>query len=142
MAHGAGALGRPLEEYRDYLRLLARLQLDPRLQSKIDPSDIVQETLLKAHQAAFPWRGEGERAAWPRPLLANCLTDAVRTFSAGARRVELEQSLEQALEDSAVRLEQCLAAGQATPVDQAIRAEHLLHLAEALAQLPPDQQRA
>jgi RNA polymerase sigma-70 factor (ECF subfamily) len=142
MAHGAGAPGRPLEEYRDYLRLLARLQLDPRLQSKIDPSDIVQETLLKAHQAAFQWRGEAERVAWLRKILANCLTDAVRAFGAAARNVELERSLEQALEDSSVRLEQWLAAGQATPAEHAIREEHLLHLAAALAQLPPDQQRA
>jgi RNA polymerase sigma-70 factor (ECF subfamily) len=142
MADGAGALGRPLEEYRDYLRLLARLQLDPRLQSKLDPSDIVQETLLKAHQAPFQWQGEAERVAWLRKILANCLTDAVRTFSAGARRVDLEHSLEQALEDSSLRLEQWLADGQASPVDHAIREEHLLHLAAALAQLPPDQQRA
>jgi RNA polymerase sigma-70 factor, ECF subfamily len=144
MAHAAGASGLPLEEYRDYLRLLARLQLDPRLQSKIDPSDIAQETLLKAHQAQgqFQWRSEAERTAWLRKILANCLADAVRTFSAGARNVDLEHSLEQALEDSSGRLETWFAAGQATPVEDAIRQEQLLHLAQALAQLPPDQQKA
>src|SRR5438445_10027632 len=137
MAHEAGGPVRPLEEYREYLRLLARLQLDPRLQSKIDPSDIVQETLLKAHQAQgqFQWRSEAELVAWLRKILANCLTDAVRTFSAGARNVDLEHSLEQALEDSSGQLEQWLAGGQATPVDNAIRQEQLLRLADGLAPL-------
>src|SRR6516165_5545806 len=64
---------KPLEAFRDYLRLLARLQIDPRLQGKVYPSDIVQETLLKAHQASpeFQWRSEGEQAAWLRKILAN-----------------------------------------------------------------------
>jgi hypothetical protein len=36
MASEAQAHGQDLERFRDYLGLLARLQLDPRLQGKVD----------------------------------------------------------------------------------------------------------
>jgi RNA polymerase sigma-70 factor (ECF subfamily) len=130
-----------VEDYREYLHLLARLQLDPRLRGKVDPSDVVQQTLVKAHQNLQQFRGQtaGEQAGWLRRILANTLIDAARKFQ---RELALEHDLAQGVEQSSARLEAWLAAEQSSPSEVAARQEQLLRLARALAQLPDDQRIA
>jgi RNA polymerase sigma-70 factor (ECF subfamily) len=142
MADEGDRRGPPLERYRNYLLLLARIQLDRGLQGMLDPSDLVQQTLLKAHQNRGQFRGhtEAELAAWLRAILARHLTDVARKF--GARLGGRERSLEAALEQSSARLEGWLAAGGSSASGRAERQEQLLRMAEGLAGLPDDQRVA
>jgi RNA polymerase sigma-70 factor (ECF subfamily) len=133
---------RPPECYRDYLQLLARLQFDPRLRGKLDPSDIVQQTMLQAHRKRDQFRGrtEAERAAWLRAILAHALADAARKYGQGV--LGRERSLEMSLEESSRRLERWLEDSGSSPGRGLDRHEQLLRLAEALARLPADQRQA
>ncbi len=144
MTRGGEDNGPDLEVFRDRLRLLARAELDARLQGKIDPSDVVQQTLLEAYQAREQFRGKSkaELAAWLRSILAHNLADVVRRYGAAARDAALERSLEASLAESASRLDVWLADEQSSPVQQVLRQEQLGQLYEALMQLPQDQRIA
>lgn len=133
-----------LARFREYLCLLVRLQVDPRLQGKLDASGVVQQTLLEAHQAWDQLRGreEAEQAAWLRRALANNLADEMDKLRAAKRQALLERSLEEALDQSSGRIQAWLAAEQSSPSERAARREQIVRLAAALAQLPENQRRA
>jgi RNA polymerase sigma-70 factor (ECF subfamily) len=142
MACDGDASDPTLEAFRNYLELLARVRMDPRLRGKLDPADLVQQTLLRAVAAQERFRGDdARRAAWLRTILARVMIDAVRKLGrpGGGER---ERSLEAALEHSSARLEAFLAADLTSPSGRAERNERLLRLADALARLPEDQRRA
>jgi RNA polymerase sigma-70 factor (ECF subfamily) len=120
MSDDVAGNARPLEGYREYLRLLARMNHDPRLRGRVDPSDVVQQTLLKAHAKRDQFGGttDAERAAWLRAILAHQLADALRKF--GRQQGDRERSLEVALERSSARLDAGLASERSSPSQKAM----------------------
>ncbi len=133
-----------LEEYRDYLRILTRVQLGSQWRGGLDPSDLVQQTLLEAYRRRDQFRGQGGPAqgAWLRAILARNVADAIRAQGRQKRDVNRQRSLEAELEASSARLGAWLAAEQSTPSEQAVRHEQAVVLANALAQLPRLQREA
>ncbi len=133
-----------LERFRSYLHLLAEVRLDRRLRNKLDPSDVVQQTLFQAHQAWGQFRGttDGELIAWLRQILERSLLHCVRDYQRSRRDVSREQSLDAALCESSAPPEAWLAAEQSSPSQRAARIEETLRLAEAVQALPDGQREA
>jgi RNA polymerase sigma-70 factor (ECF subfamily) len=134
----------PLDGYRDFLLLLARTGLNPRLRGRLDPSDVVQQTLLEAHRDIGQFRGRStaERASWLRQMLARNLANAVRDHTRDRRDVNRERSLQASLDESSARPESFLAADQSSPSERLDRDEQSRRLAKALAALPDGQREA
>src|SRR5262249_7948754 len=102
------ALGRLLELYRNYLSLLARVEIGRRLQSKVDPGDLVQDTFLEAQRdfAQFQGTTEKELAGWLRQILISNLLNLVRHYLGTQQRdVRLERALAADVDSSSQMLE-------------------------------------
>jgi RNA polymerase sigma-70 factor (ECF subfamily) len=137
----AGALDRLLGAFRNYLKLLAQTSLRAALRSKADPSDIAQETMLRAAQHFEQFRGatEAELAGWLRQILARYMANLARHYQVvGARRVDRERSLENLLAASSAALGQLVAGSEGSPSRAAQRHEMSVILADALADLSED----
>ncbi len=128
-----------LARHEPALLLWATYQLPSWVRGKLDPADVVQQTLMEAVQAAdkLAGRPDHEVLAYLRRVLSNNLIDAARKF-ARAR----EDLAPEALAESSVRLADWLAADHTSPSERADRNERFDQLATALAGLPDAQRLA
>jgi RNA polymerase sigma-70 factor (ECF subfamily) len=136
------SIGVLLQQYRNYLLVLATTQIENRLQPRVSPSDVVQETMLRAHQhfAQFRGKSEAELLGWLRQILVNNLAKFVEQHVLAARRdVRREVSIERlgaALEQSTIQLAALLPAAGKSPSMAVQQREEAVVLADRLAQLP------
>src|SRR5206468_3628870 len=87
------SLGELLEVYRSYLQVLARAQLNGRLRSRLNPSDLVQETFLRASRRFGDFQGASEQEwlGWLRTILRRCLLRAVQKQVQARKRSVLRE---------------------------------------------------
>lgn len=132
-----------LTRYRSALLLLARAQVARHQCGEIEPSDLVQQTLLEAHRDRRQCTGltDDEHFAWLRKVLRHTLLDALDRARAGKRAVS-RKALEADLTQSFVGLDELLVASDTSPTERAVRNEQLARLSDALEQLPRQQQEA
>jgi RNA polymerase sigma-70 factor (ECF subfamily) len=136
------ALGALVNGYRNYLQLLARVQVDRQLRRRLSASDLVQETLTRACRGFREFRGvsEQELLAWLRTIMVHSLRKAVeREIKAYKRTVWREVPLHvavAAMENSSAQLDQALLCSLAIPAEQAETREMVAVVADRLAQLP------
>jgi RNA polymerase sigma-70 factor (ECF subfamily) len=133
------AVNRLFAACRNYLTILAQGQLENQLKAKVDASDLVQQTMLEAYNGfrKFHGQSEAEWLAWLRGILNHNALDCVRYYHGEKRSVGRERAAAPC--DSSFGAIFDPADSCETPSQVLIRRERELQLADALAQLEPDQ---
>jgi RNA polymerase sigma-70 factor (ECF subfamily) len=141
-AGGRGALAALFGRYRDRLRRMVELRMDPRLQARLDPSDVLQEAYLEVAQDLDAYLRDPRLTPflWLRLHVGRRLTTLHRHhLGTRMRAAGLEVSLyRDALpEASSAALAAMLLGGHTSPTQAARRAERLLRVQEAMNRLEP-----
>jgi RNA polymerase sigma-70 factor (ECF subfamily) len=130
-----------LDRHRARLRRMVAMRLDPRLASRLDPSDIVQEALADAtvhldeylRTRPLPFYLWLRRLTWERVVEAHR-----RNIKARKRSVARERSLDYPLsDDSMMLLARRFVAPTSSPSHRLVRDEQYLHVLAELHELRP-----
>jgi RNA polymerase sigma-70 factor (ECF subfamily) len=130
------------ERCRPRLRSLVALRLDTRLQARVDPSDVVQETLIQAHKKLPQYLAQKPLPlpfyAWVRQIALERIIDHHRRhLHAQARSVKREQRLDGWLPDhSTQQLADHLVASGIRPESRLSQHELKVKVKDAIAKLP------
>lgn len=134
-----------LQKCRAYVSIVARAQIEGWMRTKFDASDLVQQTLLEAHQGFENFQGqtEAEWLGWLRGILKHNTLDFARRYQGAAKRdVKREFSLNQGAASASVSSPRNweLKDQTETPSRILLNREQEILMAEAIAQLPADYQ--
>lgn len=137
------AVDRLLGEFREPLRQVINLRLDPVLARRVDASDIVQDVLLEANQRLIEYLKNPAMPfhLWLRHLAQDRIIDTHRRHRQAQRRsIDREQAIQAPAwaNDSSVQLVSQLIDAEQTPASAAIHQELQRRLNDALTQLNED----
>jgi len=131
------------EKCRAYVGFMARSQMENWMNAKIDASDLIQQTMMDAHQGFDQFRGksEAEWIGWLKKILQHNAVDFCRKYKGTEKRnanreVSFAQSQSQSLFRGAAEPD----ANEETPSEVIMRKENEILLADALSKLPDDYQ--
>ncbi len=131
------ALARTLEEFRPRLRRMVGLRLDPRVRTRVDASDILQETCLEATQRAAAYvRDRGVPFfIWVRFLAVQRVAQAHRKHLGAQQRDARREVRGLGPQASSVAMVDVFAASTPTPSQQYAREERKRLVLETLDSL-------
>ena len=135
------ALARLLARYRNYMRLLVRLQLGRRVRADLDIEQLLDEISLELHHKSAQFRGvcEQEFLTWMRGLIGSVLAKQLRRCApAQCRELWLERSLTHELDESSRALNESFVAKERSPSRRAGTRDPAVLLADALQELSKD----
>ncbi len=131
-------------ELRTYVMFVANEHMDGSLQGKYAPSDIAQQSLLKAAEQLVCFRGvtAAEFKGWLRQIVVNEAKLARRTFAADKRNARREVALDAMThEPHEIRFVEPMD-DMATPCTNALMGERAELVRQIIGQLPEDYQKA
>lgn len=142
-ANKAGAADRLFGEFREPLRKMIDLRLDPAVARRVDASDIVQDVLIEANQRLTEYLKKPDMPfhLWLRHLARDRIIDTHRRHRLAQRRsIDREQPIARPAwaDESSVSLVQHLVDAERTPASEAMIAELQQRLVAAVNELADD----
>ena len=140
---GTGAVDALLGEFREPLRKVIGMRLDPVLARRVDASDIVQDVLLEANQRLLDYLKSPDMPfhLWLRHMAQDRIIDTHRRHRLAQRRsIDREQSINPPAwaDESSTALVSQLIDTERTPASEAIQGELARRLANSINELADD----
>lgn len=132
-----------VEHYMGYLLVVANTLIGSQLGARLDPGDVVQDTMAEAYSSRHTFKGScpEQFKGWLRAILITTFSDATRWHRCEKRNMKRDLLLGELLDQCSMG-SLGLAADESTPSQKAQRKELIKVVADAIERLPAPQRQA